>query len=54
MEQCKLLGISRSSFYYKPQNAQEEQEIRDLQLIVNFHEIDPHVTAMLTPWNSVS
>ncbi len=34
LEQCNLLGISRSAFYYKPQNAQEEQDIQDLQLIL--------------------
>lgn len=37
MEQCKLLGISRSSFYYKPRNAQEEQDIQDLQLILEVY-----------------
>lgn len=34
MKQCKLLGISRASFYYKPQNGQEDQDILDLQLIL--------------------
>lgn len=34
MRQCRLLGLSRSSFYYVPQNSQEEQDIRDLQLIL--------------------
>jgi putative transposase len=41
MEQCKLLGISRSSFYYKPQNAQEEQDIHDLQLILEVYKKIP-------------
>jgi putative transposase len=34
MKQCELLGISRSSFYYKPQDAGEDQDILDLQLIL--------------------
>jgi putative transposase len=37
MKQCKLLGISRSAFYYEPKNGQEEQDIRDLQLILEVY-----------------
>lgn len=37
IEQCKLLGISRSAYYYKPQNVQEEQDLRDLQLILEVY-----------------
>lgn len=41
MEQCKLLGISRSSVYYKPQNAQEEKDLQDLQLILEVYKKIP-------------
>lgn len=37
MEQCKLLGMSRSAYYYKPQSIQEEQDIHDLQLILEVY-----------------
>lgn len=33
-EQCELLGISRSSYYYKPQNQREEWEIEIIKAIL--------------------
>lgn len=33
-DQCGLLGISRSSYYYKPQNANEDWEIEMLKAIL--------------------
>ena len=33
-KQCDLLGISRTAYYYKPQNKSEDKDISDLKLIL--------------------
>lgn len=37
MKQCKLLGVSRSSFYYTPQFIQEDQDLQDLKQILTVY-----------------
>lgn len=33
-KQCDLLGISRTAYYYKPQNKSEDKDLSDLKLIL--------------------
>ncbi len=34
-KQCKLLGISRTAYYYSSNNEQQNRDISDLKLIMN-------------------